>query len=67
MEDHLYVDGLYMATLTNTSPNPIVLPNRTIQPGEVITDFDDKEADKLKDDLFVKAGWLKIEFKAKAK
>lgn len=56
-----------MATLTNTSPNPIVLPNRTIQPGEVITDFDDKQAEKLKDDMFVKAGWLSIEIKTKAK
>lgn len=56
-----------MATLTNASANPLVFIGWTIQPGEVITDFDDKEADKLKDDLFVKAGWLKIEFKAKAK
>jgi hypothetical protein len=56
-----------MATLTNTSASPLVMPGRTIQPGEVITDFDDKEADKLKDDLFVKAGWLKVEIEHKAK
>lgn len=59
-----------MATLTNTGRNPLVFIGWSIQPGEVITDFDDKEADQLKDDLFVQAGWLKIEGvepKAKAK
>jgi hypothetical protein len=59
-----------MATLTNTSPNPLVFIGWSIQPGEVIEGFDDKEAEQLKDDLFVKAGWLKIdgaEPKAKAK
>ncbi|WP_454833248.1 hypothetical protein [Pseudomonas veronii] len=56
-----------MATLTNASVHPLVFSEFTIQPGEVITDFDDKEADKLKDDLFVKAGWLKVETKPKHK
>jgi hypothetical protein len=59
-----------MATLTNTSSHPLVLVDLTIQPGEVIEDFDDKAAEELKDNLFVKAGWLKIggvEPKAKAK
>lgn len=56
-----------MATLTNTSVHPLVLSDLTIQPGEVLEDFDDKDAEKLKDSLFVKAGWLSIEFKAKAK
>lgn len=56
-----------MATLTNTSPNPLVIGEQYIQPGEVVTDFDDKAAEAMKDDLFVKAGWLVIEPKAKAK
>ncbi|WP_282377181.1 hypothetical protein [Pseudomonas sp. PS01302] len=56
-----------MATLTNTSVHPLVLIGLTIQPGEVVEDFDNKYAEELKGDLFVKAGWLKIEFKAKAK
>lgn len=56
-----------MATLTNASVHPLVLADLTIQPGEVIEDFDDKAAEELKDSLFVKAGWLKIEPKAKAK
>ncbi|WP_223535300.1 hypothetical protein [Pseudomonas sp. GL-B-16] len=56
-----------MATLTNTSANPLVFIDWTIQPGEVVEDFDDKEAEKLKDDLFVTAGWLKVEIETKAK
>lgn len=56
-----------MATLTNTSAHPLVFIDWTIQPGEVITDFDDKEAEQLKDDMFVKAGWLKVEIETKAK
>ncbi|CAI8993679.1 hypothetical protein [Pseudomonas sp. IT-P218] len=62
-----------MATLTNTSSHPLVLADLTIQPGEVIEDFDDKAAEDLKDSLFVEAGWLVIEVaepvepKAKAK
>lgn len=56
-----------MATLTNTSSHPLVLVDLTIQPGEVIEDFDDKAAEELKDNLFVKAKWLTIESKAKAK
>lgn len=56
-----------MATLTNASVHPLVFSEFTIQPGEVITDFDDKQAEKLKDDMFVKAGWLSIEIKTKAK
>jgi hypothetical protein len=54
-----------MATLTNASVHPLVLADLTIQPGEVIEDFDDKAAEELKDSLFVKAGWLKIEQAAK--
>jgi hypothetical protein len=54
-----------MATLTNSSVHPLVLADLTIQPGEVIEDFDDKAAEELKDSLFVKAKWLKIEQAAK--
>lgn len=50
-----------MATLTNTSRNPLVLIGLTIQPGEVVENFDDEYAAELKEGLFAKANWLKIE------
>jgi hypothetical protein len=50
-----------MATLTNTSPHPLVLIGLTIQPGEVVENFDDEYAAELKEGLFAKANWLKIE------
>lgn len=51
-----------MATVTNASQHPLILSNLTIQPGEVIEGFDDKAAEAMKDDLFVKAEWLVIKF-----
>lgn len=50
-----------MATLTNMSSHPIPLGELELKPGEVLEDFDDMEAERLRSSLFVKAGWLKIE------
>jgi hypothetical protein len=50
-----------MATLTNTSLHPLVLIGLTIQSGEVVENFDDEYAAELKEGLFAKANWLKIE------
>ncbi|MGO3542335.1 MAG: hypothetical protein ACTIOG_07510 [Pseudomonas helleri] len=50
-----------MATLTNASSHPIPLGELMLNPGEVLEGFDDAEAEQLKQCLFAKAEWLKIE------
>lgn len=49
-----------MASITNISSHRIDLADLSLEPGEVIAHFDDREAERLKSTNYYRAGWIKV-------